>query len=331
MPVIRTATPQDSERMAELLASGARRRHALDPDLWALLPDARQVIEAAVVASLGPQDGPANTLWRLAEDAGALAGVSHAMVVPVPPIYDVGPAPPGLLLDDCIVAPDAPAGTADALVEATEAGLKDAGAGAMIAACEAGSPLRAVYERHGYAPVTLYLSKRGFHASTTPAGVRAARPDEAAAIGRLGARHRQTLAQLAPLFWQIHPDADRRWELFVRYMMTLADREVLVAEAAGALQGYVVPQPISPLLIPAGHDIGRVGVIDDYYALDFAETDTFAGDGGAAANLLAAAESSFAARGVAAALVVCPAAWTSKLALLERAGWQSAKLWMFKP
>jgi hypothetical protein len=119
--------------------------------------------------------------------------------------------------------------------------------------------------------------------------------------------------------------------MFLRYMMTLQDREVLVAEAGGSLHGYVVAQPISPLLIPAGHDISRVGVIDDYYDLDFAEIPALGDDSAIAADLLSSAESVFASREFAAALVVCPAAWTSKVKLLEQADYRTAKLWMFRP
>ena len=139
------------------------------------------------------------------------------------------------------------------------------------------------------------------------------------------------LSQLNPLFWRIHPEAGRRWEMFLRYMMTLQDREVLVAEASGSLHGYVVAQPVSPLLIPTGHDIAHVGVIDDYYDLDFADSRTLQDDGLTAAGLLSSAESVFTSRDFAAALVVCPAAWTSKAKLLEQKGYRTAKLWMFRP
>jgi hypothetical protein len=93
----------------------------------------------------------------------------------------------------------------------------------------------------------------------------------------------------------------------------------------------VVAQPVSPLLIPAGHDISRVGVIDDYYDRDFAESRILEDDGRTAADLLSSAESVFASRDFAAALIVCPAAWTSKVKLLEQTGYRTAKLWMFRP
>jgi hypothetical protein len=48
------------------------------------------------------------------------------------------------------------------------------------------------------------------------------------------------------------------------------------------------------------------------------------------AELLAAAESAFARRAINSTLVVCPAARTSKVALLEQKGYRQAILWMLK-
>jgi hypothetical protein len=71
------------------------------------------------------------------------------MTLPVPPIYDDAASLPGLLLDDCFTFADAPSGTADALLVATEAALITAGASSLIASCPAAGPLRPLYERHG--------------------------------------------------------------------------------------------------------------------------------------------------------------------------------------
>jgi hypothetical protein len=326
---IRAAAADDIGAMVELLLEGAEERRALNPLLWPLASDARDRIEHAIRAGLDPPDRAPRELWRLAEASGRIVGITHSMIVPVPPIYDVKQAP-GLLLDDCVIARGAPRGTAEALVAATEAALRDAGAGAMIASCTAAGVFRSLYERRGYEPVTLYLAKSGFQDRPRAGEVRSARTEDVGAISGLGARHRRTLAQLNPRFWPVHPQGDSRWEGFLKYMMTLKDREVLVAEGADGLHGYVVPQPISPVLIPAGHDIGQVGVIDDYYDLDYADVAKLAAGGRTAAQLLAAAETAFAERRVSAALAVCPAAWTSKGALLEREGYRTAKLWLFK-
>lgn len=50
----------------------------------------------------------------------------------------------------------------------------------------------------------------------------------------------------------------------------------------------------------------------------------------AASSLLRAAEAAFVDRGMSAAVVVCPAAWTSKITVLERAGYKTAIMWMIK-
>jgi GNAT superfamily N-acetyltransferase len=252
------------------------------------------------------------------------------MVLSLPPIYDVGERPLGILLDDFIVVEDAPRGTAEALLLATEAELRTAGAGALIASCLAGSRARQLYRRHGYEPVTLYLAKSGFRPGARPPGVRIAGSEDAPDISRLGAQNRRTLSEINHRFWRFHPEADRRWAGFLRYLMTLKDREVVVAKEAGPLHGYVIPQPVSALHMPAAHDLTRVGMVDDYYDLDFADVPSLRNSGRTAADLLSAAESFFADRGYAAALAICPAAWTSKLTLLKRNGYAKAKLWMFK-
>ena len=229
-----------------------------------------------------------------------------------------------------MVAPDAPPETADALLAATEAALREAGAGDLIASCPAAGPWRRVYERHGYDPVTLYMAKHGFGTQPEQPGVRAATPDDVPAIVRLSADHRRTLARLNLRFWRPHPEADGRFEQWMRYSLTLRDRAMLVAGATSAVHGYIIAQPASALLIPAPHDIAAIGTIDDFYDQDLADAAVSANDGATAAHLLAAAEAAFAQRGMQAALAVCPAAWTSKKALLERAGYRTAKLWMFK-
>jgi hypothetical protein len=116
----------------------------------------------------------------------------------------------------------------------------------------------------------------------------------------------------------------------MRYSLTLTDRDMLVCGLPGAVDGYVIAQSIAPLLVPSAHDIAKVGVIDDFYSLDFADVAAVSGDGTAATALLCAAQSAFARRGFAGALAVCPAAWRSKNALFERQGYRTAKLWLFK-
>ena len=325
---IRPLTLDDVAQVAELLLRDAEQRNALNPAIWPVADNSRQRTEAAVRASIA--EASSGEVWRLAEASGRIVGVAHGMVVPVPPIYGGLAGPPGLLLDDCVTAPDAPSGAAEALLVATEAALKAAGAASLIASCPAAGPWRPLYEAGGYEPVTLYLAKSGFRDQAPGPSVRPAGPEDVAAIVKLSADHRKTLARLNPRFWSIHPDADARFERWMGYSLTLTDRDMVVAGAPGAVRGYVIAQPIAPLLVPAAHDISAIGVIDDFYDADFAGVPAIADAGKTATQLLTAAQSAFARRGVDAALAVCPAAWTSKVALLEAQGWRTAKLWMLK-
>jgi GNAT superfamily N-acetyltransferase len=326
---IRQATIDDLRYVADLLFADAERRRSLDPILWPIDTDSRARIEAALHHGLASSNAATREMWLLAEAQGRVVGITHAMIVPVPPIYRAEGSP-GLFLDDCFTIPEAPSGTAEALLLATEAALRAAGASALIASCPVAGSWRALYTRFDYEPVTLYMVKHGFPAAAVPSGVRAAGLADVPGIVQLSADHRTTLARLNPRFWQIHPEADSRFEAWMRYSLTLKDRDMFVAGAPGEVRGYIIAQPASPLLVPAAHDIRALGVIDDFYDLDFADVSAVSNGGAAAADLIAAAESAFARRGVASALAVCPAAWTSKLSLLRRKGYRAAKLWMLK-
>jgi hypothetical protein len=316
--------------MMDLLIVDARQRSGLDPRLWPIARDARVRIDAAVQMAFGTVGLALNELWLLAEASGRIVGMAHAMFLPVPPIYRAAGGLPGLILDDCFTVADAPAGTMEALLRATEAELRAMGASRLVASCPVGGPWRTVFERAGYEPVTLYMGKHGFTDRALPAGVRPARLEDVPAIVSLSAFHRRTLAELNPRFWRIDPDADSRFEDWMRQSLTRDDRSMFVAEASGTVHGYIIAQPISPLLMPDAHDINAIGVVDDYYDRDFADVASITNGGTLAAGLLSAAESAFARRSYAAALVVCPAAWTGKVSLLEREGWHAAKLWMLK-
>ena len=105
---------------------------------------------------------------------------------------------------------------------------------------------------------------------------------------------------------------------------------MFVSSAGDEVRGYVIAQPIAPLLVPAAHDIAAIGVIDDFFHEDFAAISVLSADASSGTNLLAAAESAFARRGVDSAIVVCPAGWPSKISLLEQRGYRTAKLWMLR-
>jgi hypothetical protein len=328
-PSIRPATPHDLPGIVSLLIQDARERRSLDPRLWRLAANAPARVETTVAAALDSSAASAE-LWLVAEHSGRIVGVAHAMRVPVPPIYDGAAGPPGLLLDDCFTSADAPSGTAEALLVATEVALRTAGAPSLIASCPAAGPLRPLYERHGYEPVTLYLAKHRFGPDALPPRVRPAGAEDVPAIVQLSAEHRKTLAKVNPRFWHIHPEADGRFDAWMRRSLTLKDRDMRVAGVPGEMHGYIIAQPCSLLLIPIAHDVAAIGVIDDFYDEDFATVSAVSNGGSSGEGLLAAAESAFVRRSVDSALVVCPAAWPSKISLLERSGYRTAKLWMLR-
>jgi len=327
---IRPATPRDTPAIVALLSEGAAERRSLDPVLWRIAADAAARIETAVRGAFATAPGSPPEFGLVAEHAARIVGVTHAMLVPVPPIYDSTAGAPGLLLDDCVIASDAPPATAANLLAATEAELTKRGAPRLIASCSAGGRMSALYERHGYAPVTLYMAKHRLGPVPSTTGVRHAGADDVPGIVARSARHRKMLAEIGPGFWHIHPEANQRFERWMRHSLTLTDRDMFVAPAAGAVRGYAIAQPIAPLLVPTGHDSAAIGVIDDFYDADFADVETVSNGGSSALGLLAAAEGAFARRGVDSILVVCPAAWPSKVALLEQSGYRTAKLWMLK-
>jgi hypothetical protein len=74
--------------------------------------------------------------------------------------------------------------------------------------------------------------------------VRPAGAEDVSGIVKLSADHRKTLAELNPRFWHVHPEADRRFEVWMQYSMTLKDREMIVAGDPGEVHGYVIAQPV---------------------------------------------------------------------------------------
>jgi hypothetical protein len=328
--LIRAATPNDLSQIVALLMRDAQERASLDPLLWRLAPDASARIEKAVRATISGPQTAARELWLVAGHSGRIVGVSHAILVPVPPIYDAAAGPPGLFLDDCFTSADAPSGTAEALLVATEAALRVAGAARMVASCPVGGSLRPFYERFGYEAVALYLAKHRLNLTTLLSEVRPASAEDIPGMMKISAEHRRTLSKLNPRFWHIHPEADRRFDAWMRRSLTFKDRDMFVAGAADEVRGYVIAQPIAPLLVPAAHDTAAIGIIDDFYDADFSNVSAVSNGGVSGENLLAAAESAFAQRAVVSALIVCPAAWSSKISLLERRGYRTAKLWMLK-
>jgi len=138
VPAIRPAISKDLPAMVALLTQDAQERRSLDPMLWRLPADAPARIEAAVSATINGSQARVPELWLVAEHADRIVGIAHAIVVPVPPIYDGSAGSPGLLLDDCFVSADAPSNTTDSLLGAAESALRSAGAARLVASCPGG-------------------------------------------------------------------------------------------------------------------------------------------------------------------------------------------------
>ncbi|SFJ01447.1 hypothetical protein [Albimonas pacifica] len=333
---VRAARPADIPAMVDLLKRDADRRHACDPALWSLAPDAPARIAEALAAALSDAPQPIRQTWLLAETGDRPVGLAHVLHVPVPPIYLGADGPPGLTMPEIALAPDAPDATLDSLADAAETALREGGA-RLLLATQVGDPpcapaWSAAFARRGYAPLTLYLSKTGLASARPerpPEGPRPAGAADIPGLVALSAAHRATLEGLDP-FWRRHPDADARFEAWMRRSLTLADRDMRVGGPAEDVAGYLVAQPASRLHVPPAHDLSPIGVIDDFHHRDLADPESLANGGRGALALLQAGEAAFAARSVDTAFVVCPAAWRSKAALLAAAGYRTAMTWSIR-
>lgn len=322
----RSASPADLDTITDLMMQDARARCAADPVLWALAHDAATRLRAGIQTAMEAEAPPFRQHWMLAEAAGHAVGVAHSIRLPVPPIYAGAFGQPGLIMEDCFVTNDAPSGAGEALLAAAETDLVQSGAQILLGSSVAGGALEPDYRARGYRPLTLYLGKIGLSTGAPSDTVRNATEADLPAIVALSAENRALLHKLDG-FWEPHPDADARFMAWMGKSLTLDDRDMFVSEHAGAVTGYAISQPVTPLHIPAAHDISATGIIDDFFHAGLSDPDTLS-DG--AAPLLHAAEAARAARVNTAVLIVCPAAWTSRTALLEQAGYRTALTWFIK-
>lgn len=328
-PAIRLATLEDIPPMVGLLLADARERHAGDAILWAIADDAATQIENALTFALTAKRQPFRQFWQVAEESGRIVGVVHSMMLAVPPIYAGAFGDPGLILPDTFTAPEAPAGTMEALINAAETTLQDAGARIVLSSFITGSDWGAAFGRRGYDPLTLYLSRTTPGGTDMPAGVRPATEADVPALVARSAENRATLFEIDD-FWAIHPKASTRFDAWMRRSLTLPDRDMLVMGPAEAVAGYIIAQPASRLHFPPAHDITGTGVIDDFYHSDLADPAALVNGGTGPTALLQGAEAAFCGRGTGTAFVVCPAGWQSKIEMLEAAGYKTAMVWAIK-
>lgn len=333
MPVtIRDAKLGDIQEIAALLTEDARRRAASDPGLWKMHGDAPARISNAIRTSLTDEAPSFLQYWKVALSAGRLVGIFHAILLPVPPIYAGDDGPPGLIMEDSFVASEAPSGTANALLSAAEDALKAAGARILLASSVPGGAMERPLSALGYAPLTLYLARTGLTGATPCPTIRKTSRSHLAEITRLSALNRALLYRLDP-FWKPHAQADDRFKSWIGKSLELSDRDLFVAVQGNHLSGYAISQPATQLHFPPAHDISGTGVIDDFFHEALCEPERLSHSDAQikeARQLVGAAEAALARRGKHAALAVCPAAWASRRALLERAGYANALTWFIR-
>ncbi|MCR8548263.1 hypothetical protein M4578_10510 [Salipiger sp. P9] len=324
---IRPAEISDLDALTALLLADAEDRHTAEPKLWQLDDAAQSKTRAALESVLGAAQPPLRQHWLVAISEGRLVGATHSLLLPVPPIYAGAFGPPGLLMEDGAVTPDAPRGTRRALLEAAETDLIGTGARILLASSVPGGAWESAYARRGYAPLTLYFAKTGLARPVAFAAVRQATAEDVPEIVASSAVNRRILESLHPPFWKPHDEADDRFGAWMRRSLSLEDRDMFVSQADGRVRGYAISQPATSLHIPAAHNIAGIGVIDDFFDDALAQPARLGPEAPRAGALLSAAEAARRERGDHSVLVVCPAAWHGKIDLLERYGYHNAITW----
>ncbi len=327
---VRSATLSDLESLTSLLVLDAKERYAIDPILWALDKSPHDKVAETVKAAMEAENPPFRQNWLIAEAGGEIVGVAHSILLPVPPIYAGEFGPPGLIMEDCYVTASAPNETRSALVSAAEADLDDAGAKIMLGSSIQGGFWEAEYFRHGYEPLTMYFARTGLRQSRSSKNLRNATEKDVPSIVALSATHRSILSDLNGLFWKPHKEANSRFGSWMTRSLTLPDRNMYVSESDGAVRGYAISQPATPLHFPTPHDISGVGVIDDFFHEAIGNPAFLSSAKDDALALFKWAEAARKERSNEAIIVVCPAAWASKIELLESTGYENAITWFFK-
>ncbi|MGZ2256404.1 hypothetical protein [Roseobacter sp. A03A-229] len=327
---IRPAKLSDLEQIVALMIADAEERTISDPGLWRLDSVARDKTLQTIKAAMEAEAPPVRQQWLVAEQGDDLVGVTHTILLPVPPIYAGEMGPPGLVMEDCFVAPHAPPETRDALLTAAESDLVDAGALVLLASSVAGGAWEEEYARHGYEPLTMYFAKTGLSKASKSTHVQPASDSDVPDIVASSAVNRQILDQLHRRFWKPHAEADARFGAWMTRSLTLEDRDMFVSSDGDKVCGYAISQPATALHFPAPHDITGIGVIDDFYHDALEEPQSTDVRCAQALALFEAAEAARGRRGDHSVLVVCPVAWRSKIALLEQAGYRNAMTWHVK-
>jgi hypothetical protein len=134
--------------------------------------------------------------------------------------------------------------------------------------------------------------------------VRAATPADVPAIVAMGARSQKALCQANARMWTPHPEAPARFGAWMHYSLNLTDRRIFV-HGEHEFGGFVIAQPISPFHMPLTSRSEHLGLIDDFWASEFAQATGWR-DFPNAKDLLASAEAEFIQRGRTSAMAICP-------------------------
>ncbi|MDZ4741027.1 MAG: GNAT family N-acetyltransferase [Alphaproteobacteria bacterium] len=323
---VRPATPGDLEAICALLLQDGAERAASDGNLWPLATDSVQRIAVEFTNEV-QNEGPFH--WLVAEAAGAVVGVARLGVIPCPPIYHLAGQLAFVLFDDTTVSRLAPEDALALLIVAAEREGEALGAVTFIAACAPfqREKLRTL-ESAGYGIVTRYLVKHRLSNGVSPISVRAASSADIAAIVAMGGEAQNMLFQANAQMWKPHPEAPSRFSAWMHYSLTLPDRCIFIDDGHESA-GFVIAQPVSSVHMPVASKRDHIGLIDDFWAPEFAtattgRVSTFASD------LLAAAEFEFTRRGKTSAMAISPATWRSKQHFLREHGYCDGNAWMLK-
>lgn len=261
-----------------------------------LKPASRNAIAEHIRRDLDATQGQFG--WLVLEDGAAAIQIA---VIPPPPIYEGGIV--GVMLGHW----SAPGVPAERVLAAAETHFHERHVTKLIGAAPENGAMAPVLEKHGYRPTVHYMAKR---LTTTPPtnAVRLATETDVPALVAFNREARARLHEANPDFWLSHAEADARFGLWMKFSLTMRDRSMLMSDRG---PGFVIAQPASPIQLPTS------------LAQEHAGTS--------GAELLAAAENDFVARGKTAALAICPKAWAAKKALLTRAGYTTNHLWFVKP
>lgn len=323
---VRPATLNDRTAIGALLLQDATERASNDRDLWPLAADALDRIAETFTKEVR-QEGP--TRWLVAETDGAVVGVARFGVIPCPPIYHLAGGLAFVLYDDTFVGASAYSDALGLLVAAAEREGRAMGAVIFLAACAQFQRGKlSALQTAGYDVVTHYLVKHRLSNRAAPTSVRVATAADVPAVVAMGARSQKSLFQANAKMWKPHPDAPTRFGAWMQYSLTLPDRRILVF-GEGELDGFVIAQPTSPFHTPLAARSEHLGLIDDFWAPEFAP-ETEGQDASTAEDLLASAEVEFVRRGRTSAMVICPAAWQAKQDLLRACGYRDGNAWLLK-